>query len=188
MEDTLAVDEAGNTLTAFHRVTEHTRFDDAPLPAALTALWHDDRILLVFDRFRQSWELPGGRIDPGETPRQAAVRELREETGLQIEGLFFAGYARFVLGAERREEYAAIYVACLTETPDTEISGFVPNGEISAICWWDGVETLPGRTKVLDVVLARLAKDTYLESLSGLRALPARDDTGDEGDQPHRHR
>lgn len=37
--------------------------------------------LLVFYR-RGSWDLPKGKIDPGETPEQAAVREVREETGL----------------------------------------------------------------------------------------------------------
>jgi 8-oxo-dGTP pyrophosphatase MutT (NUDIX family) len=31
---------------------------------------------------RYSWEVPMGRVDAGETPRQAAERELREETGL----------------------------------------------------------------------------------------------------------
>lgn len=38
--------------------------------------------LLVFYR-RGSWDLPKGKIDPGETPEQAAVREVQEETGLE---------------------------------------------------------------------------------------------------------
>jgi len=38
--------------------------------------------LLVFYR-RDSWDMPKGKIDPGETPEQAALREVREETGLQ---------------------------------------------------------------------------------------------------------
>ena len=37
--------------------------------------------LLVFYR-RGSWDMPKGKIDPGETPEQAAVREVQEETGL----------------------------------------------------------------------------------------------------------
>lgn len=37
--------------------------------------------LLVFFR-RGWWDMPKGKLDPGETPEQAAVREVKEETGL----------------------------------------------------------------------------------------------------------
>ncbi|HYQ40725.1 MAG TPA: NUDIX domain-containing protein [Polyangiaceae bacterium] len=37
------------------------------------------------------WDLPAGAIDPGETPMQAIVREVREETGLIVEPTSVAG-------------------------------------------------------------------------------------------------
>lgn len=38
-----------------------------------------------------SWSIPGGRCLPGETPAAACVRELEEETGLEVEVTRFAG-------------------------------------------------------------------------------------------------
>jgi len=39
-----------------------------------------DELLVIYRR--GSWDLPKGKIDPGETPEQAAVREVEEETGI----------------------------------------------------------------------------------------------------------
>ncbi|HVF05451.1 MAG TPA: NUDIX domain-containing protein [Frankiaceae bacterium] len=46
------------------------------------------RVLLVQranEPSRGLWSIPGGRIEPGETARAAAAREVREETGLDVE-------------------------------------------------------------------------------------------------------
>jgi 8-oxo-dGTP diphosphatase len=53
------------------------------------AVVHDaaGRLLLIrrgHDPHRGLWSLPGGRIEAGESPEQAVVREVREETGLDV--------------------------------------------------------------------------------------------------------
>jgi 8-oxo-dGTP pyrophosphatase MutT (NUDIX family) len=45
---------------------------------------HQDRVLVLLNE-RNEWDLPGGRPDPGEDYRTALKREVREETGLEVE-------------------------------------------------------------------------------------------------------
>ena len=61
------------------------------------AVIHEDQILLVkrdMDPERGKWSLPAGFVDRGEDPQRTAIREVWEETGLevQIEGLIDVYY------------------------------------------------------------------------------------------------
>ena len=60
------------------------------LPSAAVAI-HDERmrLLLCLHRDKNVWVTPGGLVEPGEQPADAAVRETWEETGLfvELEGL-----------------------------------------------------------------------------------------------------
>lgn len=42
----------------------------------------DGKVLLISTQNGRRWQLPKGRLEPGETAAQAAVREVREETGV----------------------------------------------------------------------------------------------------------
>ncbi len=53
-------------------------------------LWRGDKVLLV-KRPEGVWALPGGKIEPGETTAQAAVREVYEETGIVAAALDILG-------------------------------------------------------------------------------------------------
>ena len=60
---------------------------DLLLLPAVSVLIRDDggRLLVVKQADRQQWGTVGGAVEPGESPRQAAQREVAEETGLTVE-------------------------------------------------------------------------------------------------------
>ena len=72
-----------------HPVTAPRRYPAAPLVGVATAIFRDDGAVLLVQRGRPpgqgQWGLPGGLLDLGETLRDGAVREVREECAVKIE-------------------------------------------------------------------------------------------------------
>lgn len=68
-------------------------------------LVHDrERILLALwnEGPAPAWTVPGGGVEDGETPRQAAIREVREETGYDVELTRFLGRDTLTVAADER--------------------------------------------------------------------------------------
>ncbi len=85
-------------------------------PGAYAILPHDGKLLLTLqDRPEPELQLPGGGIDPGESPLQALYREAREETGWIIARPQRLGaFRRFVFMPEYNmwaEKICIIYTA-----------------------------------------------------------------------------
>ncbi|MGX1267585.1 ADP-ribose pyrophosphatase YjhB (NUDIX family) [Streptomyces phaeoluteigriseus] len=93
-------------------------------------------------------------LEPGESPRQAAVRELFEESGQDVHGpLVYVGRAAFLMAPDRRAEYGALFTGRAQHRRP-----FQADHEISEARWWDLESPLPGRVSGIDVYLARLTR------------------------------
>lgn len=65
------------------------QFDPSSLPAKTIGagvLLRNARgeVLLVEPTYKETWEIPGGVVETGESPREAAVRECKEELGVEL--------------------------------------------------------------------------------------------------------
>jgi len=74
--------------------------------AAGGVVLNKDGMVLVVNQNGNSWSLPKGHVDPGETPLQAAIREIDEESGitqLDLKGEL-GSYGRYKIGEKTGED------------------------------------------------------------------------------------
>jgi 8-oxo-dGTP diphosphatase len=110
-------------------VSEQT--PSAERPAIASAVITDNgKVLLVRRRVKEgslSWQFPGGEVEHGESASQAAVREVREETGLVVTDSRILGER-----VHPNTGRMMIYVACAVVEGDATVAD---DDELDAVAW-----------------------------------------------------
>jgi 8-oxo-dGTP diphosphatase len=91
------------------------------------------QVLVVHRAQRADVSLPKGKVDPGESPPQTAVREIAEETGLSIALGAPLGTIEYTMPGGR--EKIVFYWAAEVKAKAIAASTFSPNQEIAALEW-----------------------------------------------------
>lgn len=115
---------------------------------------YQDRFIIVKHKDRATWEIPGGRIEDGESFDKAAQRELYEETGaLEFELLPVAFYS---VTREGTTSYGLLYYSKVRDL------GKLPNFEIEKI---EMVKSLPE-----NLTYPQIQPDLFKKVMMGLES------------------
>jgi 8-oxo-dGTP pyrophosphatase MutT (NUDIX family) len=98
---------------------------------AAVAFVRDNHVLAVRKAGTHRFMLPGGKLEPGESARDAAVREVSEEIGVDVHDLVLLGeFENDAANEPGHRVESTVYLAALPDEP-------VPAGEIAQLRWVD---------------------------------------------------
>lgn len=146
------------------------------------------QVLLVHRPKYDDWAFPKGKLDPGEGPRTAAVREVLEETGARVRlGPALTAQSYVVNAGEPRTKLVHYWTARVRG--DYKASHYTPNEEIDEVDWFDLDAAVDWLTydrdrSVLTEALAFQRKTHPLVVLRHADAVNRKAWSGDESERP----
>ena len=153
------------------------------------------KVLLIHRTRHKDISLPKGKLDPGEVLPQTAVREIAEETGLQVALGVPLGVTNYVM-PNHREKVVHYWAAEVTEEAVLN-STFVPNGEVAALEWMPVSRALTSISYKRDAEILKrfqalvddgLTSTFAIIALRHAKAIPAFDFDGRDSARPLTHR
>ncbi|TYS54429.1 NUDIX hydrolase [Sutcliffiella horikoshii] len=95
--------------------------------SAATVVLNEKNEVLLIKGPRRGWEMPGGQVEEGESLKNAAIRETKEESGIDVEIVKFCGVFQNVSGSICNTLFLARAVGRTpTTSPESLEVGFYP--------------------------------------------------------------
>ena len=152
----LAKNKSGWKLIEYINIAEDNINQYQNVTGAYAILRIADKYVVGYNSWRKQWEFPAGGIDEGETAREAAIRELEEETHQKNEMLEFRGLFK-AEDPKGNIKYQAIFVCNQEELHQFEHS---ENDEMTEIRLWDMQEDI-GYVDECDVKIVQMVCVRY---------------------------
>lgn len=151
----LAENKVGIQLLEYIRIKEEELLECnyQPVTGSFAVVTIDGKYVLGFNKWRKQWEFPAGHIEKGETPREAATRELFEETHQKVKALEFKGLFKIYDARNRACRYRAMFYG--------ELDKFNPyikseKDEMDDILLWDMVQDI-GYVDEVDLMMVKMS-------------------------------
>lgn len=105
--------------------------------SAATIILNDQNEILLIKGPRRGWEMPGGQVEEGESLKDAAIRETKEESGIDIEITKFCGVFQNVSGSICNTLFLGTPIGgkLTTSTESLEVGFFPIEKALEMVTW-----------------------------------------------------